>query len=139
MMRFATAVIPDGWEAAHRQVPDGGMTDELLIEREAVTDGEYSSVSVWAEVYHDRGRIEPDWNRAGVVTVGAEARRPTGYIGAVPVTAPQLRAGDRITVTQSRDPQLVGRQFRIFEIGRSVHAVQRRFLAQPDTDNEREE
>lgn len=137
-MRFAT-VVPDGWEVRHRHVPDGGMTDTVLIERETTVDGLFSSESEWADVYEGRGRMEPDWNRATVVTVAAEDRRPTGYFGAIPVTAPALEAGDRVTVIDSRDPQLIGARFRVYEVGRSVHAVQRRFLAQPDTEPDEED
>lgn len=136
-LRFATEVIPDGWETAHRPVADGGMTDTLHIERPTAVDGEWGSSTAWATVYGPaEGRVEPDWNRAGLVVIGGEPYRPTGYVGAIPALGPVVKTGDRVTVVASRDPQLVGRAFRIVEVGRSVHAVQRRFLAQPDPEQE---
>ena len=52
----------------------------------------------------------------------------------IPKDGPAIEPGDRVTVHQSRDLQLIGRRFLVVEVGRSVHAVQRRFLAQPDPE-----
>ena len=136
-LRFASPVVPALWEAAHQRIPEGGMTDQLLIERPTQADGEWGAATAWTAVYGPaRGRVEPDWNKAGLVVVGGEPYRPTGYIGAIPIDAPAIEPGDRVTITDSRDPQLVGRRFLVVEVGRSVHAVQRRFLAQPDPGKE---
>ena len=134
-LRFASPVIPALWEAAHQRIPEGGMTDTLLIERPTQADGEWGAATTWTAVYGPAlGRVEPGWNKAGLVVVGGEPYRPTGHIGAIPKDGPVIEPGDRVTVHQSRDPQLIGRRFLITEVGRSVHAVQRRFLAQPDPE-----
>ena len=134
-LRFASPVVPALWEAAHQRIPEGGMTDQLLIERPTQADGAWGATTAWTAVYGPAlGRVEPDWNKAGLVVVGGEPYRPTGYIGAIPKDGPAIEPGDRVTVHQSRDPQLIGRRFLVVEVGRSVHAVQRRFLAQPDPE-----
>ena len=134
-LRFASPVIPALWEATHERIPEGGMTDLLVIERPVQTDGEWGAATAWTAVYGPAlGRVEPDWNKAGLVVVGGEPYRPTGHIGAIPKDGPAIEPGDRVTVHQSRDPQLIGRRFLVVEVGRSVHSVQRRFLAQPDPE-----
>ena len=134
-LRFTSPVIPALWEATHQHIPEGGMTDQLLIERPTAVDGEWGATTAWTAVYGPAlGRVEPDWNKAGLVVVGGEPYRPTGHIGAIPKDAPAIEPGDRVTIQDSRDLQLIGRRFLIVEVGRSVHAVQRRFLAQPDPE-----
>lgn len=134
-LRFASPVIPALWEATHEHIPEGGMTDTILIERPTQADGEWGAATTWTAVYGPAlGRVEPDWNKAGLVVVGGEPYRPTGHIGAIPKDAPVIEPGDRVTIQDSRDLQLVGRRFLVVEVGRSVHAVQRRFLAQPDPE-----
>ena len=135
--RFASPVIPTLWEATHQHIPEGGMTDTLLIERPTQADGEWGATTAWTAVYGPAlGRVEPDWNKAGLVVVGGEPYRPAGHIGAIPKDAPAIEPGDRVTIQDSRDLQLIGRRVLIVEVGRSVHAGQRRFLAQPDPGKE---
>lgn len=134
-LRFASPVIPPLWEATHERIPEGGMTDTLLIERHTAVDGDWGAATAWTAVYGPAlGRVEPGWNKAGLVVVGGEPYRPTGHIGAIPIDAPAIDPGDRVTITDSRDPQLIDKRFLVVEVGRSVHAVQRRFLAQPDPE-----
>lgn len=134
-LRFASPVIPPLWEATHERIPEGGMTDTLLIERHTAVDGDWGAATAWTAVYGPAlGRVEPGWNKAGLVVVGGEPYRPTGHIGAIPKDATAIEPGDRVTITDSRDPQLIDKRFLVVEVGRSVHAVQRRFLAQPDPE-----
>ena len=51
----------------------------------------------------------------------------------------EITGGDRALISSLEgfeDLQLIGRRFIVVEVGRSVHAVQRRFLAQPDPEQE---
>ena len=75
-LRFASPVIPALWEATHERIPEGGMTDTLLIERPTAVDGEWGAATTWTAVYGPAlGRVEPDWNKAGLVVVGGRHQR----------------------------------------------------------------
>lgn len=61
---------------------------------------------------------------------GAEIRRQV-YRATVPIDAPEIRAGDYLTVTGSRrDPSLVGQTFTVETISHSTFAVSRKLTVE---------
>ena len=107
-----------GW--IEKDAPRCGPLD-ALVQPLAVAPCTSDVHTVWEGALGDRRDLILGHEAVGeVVEVGSLVR--------------DFKPGDRVTIQDSRDLQLIGRRFLVVEVGRSVHAVQRRFLAQPDPE-----
>ncbi|MEU3046220.1 DUF6093 family protein [Streptomyces sp. NPDC006984] len=110
-----------------RRIVEGLLDDELRLWRDAdgrtddvldETTGELEPSGADGDVvWEGHGAVLPVGQPALLVPLdGSVARVPTStaYQAMLPVTAPRANSGDLLTViSSSRDPQLVGRRFRV--------------------------
>jgi hypothetical protein len=69
------------------------------------------------QVYSGKCYIAPQGLQPQTSSVGGNDASVKRYIVAIPFSAPKLRPGDRVTVTESQDPELVGEAFEIQDVG----------------------
>ncbi|MEV0735440.1 DUF6093 family protein [Streptomyces sp. NPDC050549] len=122
-----------------RRIVEKLLDDELQLwrERAGVTGDELDEVT---------GQLEPSgaapvllWEGSGAIVrsgqlsvvpsldaVVAAQSASTAYQGLLPLTAPSAAVDDVLSVARSvRDPQLVGRRFRVTDIGVGTYVVVR--------------
>lgn len=113
----STRVFHRDWEAHHRPVAEGAMTGSGYFTR-ASTDKVFNTTtgkSTYAAPTAVYGSAEEPVPlrvvRDGVDTTVAIGQREVtkrSYLVTVPVTAPELRAGDEVHVVAAGDPHLPG-------------------------------
>lgn len=109
------------------------MADQCVIERPSSrtldTNTGVESVGQGTEIYSGKCRIAPTSER-GEEVVGDEmvSWRDTDFF--IPLSAPQIRQDDILTVTSATDSEMVGRVWRITDVRQATYQVERKLSAQ---------
>ena len=105
-------VVPDGWAEHHRPVVAGFFKGVLRLERvTASTKNDLGTrVDAWGVIYEGPGLMGMPQNSEASQDSAGIPIAITRYVGRMPIEV-RPAIGDRITVTASTDPVLVGKAF----------------------------
>lgn len=124
------AALPD-----LRQQGESIMTATCRVERKTGTEFDpdaNTDVDTYNTIYEGPCRVRADNTAAALVMAGDQQVTTQPYRCLVPLTAPEIRAHDRLTVTASDDPQQVGKALSITTVASSSQPIVRRFRAIDD-------
>lgn len=120
-VRPGSQVVPAGWEAHHRPVPEGALTAQCVISRPGAGPGTYDPVTGKAtpppptQIYAGPCRVQAQSFRPLEKAVGERPRTVHRYLLVVPLDCPQVLVGDRVDITAATDPLLVGTAARVLD------------------------
>jgi hypothetical protein len=130
--RPGSAVIPDGWSAHHRPIPEGASTGRCRVVRTG-GDSTYdratnTATTATATVVYPLGacRIQRKITQSGERTTADALRAQTSYEVTLDHPATGVQVGDRVdSITAGEDPDLTGRTLTVREVTRGTLAWSR--------------
>ena len=116
-----------------RALQESIMLDEGVLEEKTGTTFDpvtNTEVDVWEPVYTGKGRAQAQLNRGATQPIVAGQQvELQAYACAIPWDAPEPATGMRWRITDSLDPDLVGKALGITTVQASTFATARRFVA----------
>lgn len=115
--------------ARGRAAAELGMVDTCTIRRatgSTLDDFSGETVTTWTSLYAGKCRIQQGIAQAAEQDVGEDYRLQLRMVLQLPIAVTGLDVGDEVTVTASRDPDLIGRAFLIRDLFHKTDATARR-------------
>lgn len=123
-----------------RPTVTGTFPDRVRITRPGEGPGTYDPATgkttppERTEIYADRARVQAERPEPREVQFGDQEVTLIRYQVSAPWDVPEIRIGDRVEVTESRDPELPGKHLRVQNTTYGSLQVERTLTCQLDLD-----
>lgn len=139
-------LVPEGWEAHHAPVAEGGMTAECVVTRPASSAGTptfdeeagRTTYPAQPKIYTGPCRVQrAALTGANADVIGDRPQPLRSYVVSTPLAAPLLQVNDVVTLTTAVDPVMAGRRMRVEDVRGGSIVWQRDYLCQEWTPTTR--